>query len=78
MSAILQEKQLEFLGEGERFFDLKRYRQTLLRNWTKGLSHKALISPNDYRWNLPIPKGEYLYNVRASQNFGWPRLRLGE
>ena len=78
LSAILQEKQLEFLGEGERFFDLKRYRQTLLRNWTKGLSHKALISPNDYRWNLPIPKGEYLYNDRASQNFGWPRLRLGE
>ena len=78
LSAILQEKQLEFLGEGERYFDLKRYRQTLLRNWMKGLSNKTQISPNDYRWNLPIPKGEYLYNERAAQNFGWPRLRLGE
>ena len=27
LSAILQEKQLEFLGEGERFFRFERYRQ---------------------------------------------------
>ena len=78
LSAILQEKQQEFLGEGERFFDIKRYRHTLLSHWNEGQSNKQRVSANDYRWNLPIPKGEYLYNDRATQNFGWPRLRLGE
>lgn len=75
---ILDEKQQEFVGEGERFFDLKRHRRRLLRNWTDGQTGKNGVKADDYRWNLPIPKGEYLYNERATQNNGWTRLKLGE
>lgn len=68
---ILTEKQKEFVGEGQRFFDLKRYRKTILRNWINGQPAERRIMPGDYRWTLPIPKEEYLYNENVTQNKGW-------
>ncbi len=73
MLAILHQKQLEFLGEGERFFDLKRYRATLLN------TPSTRIPPaGDYRWLLPIPKDEYLYNEAANQNPEWPKSSFND
>lgn len=76
--AILTEKQKEFVGEGERFFDLKHYRRTILRNWTASQPADRRIAADDYRWNWPIPRDEYLYNENMSQNDGWPKNSFNE
>ena len=74
--AILQEKWKEFVGEGDRFFDLKRLRRTILSDWNKKepMIETKRITENDYRWNFPIPKREYLYNEQMIQNEGWPKI----
>ena len=75
LKAILQEKWKEFAGEGERYFDLKRYRKSLLSDWNLSATMKNKpIKPDDYRWLFPIPKGEYLYNENISQNAGWTKI----
>ena len=75
LKAILQEKSKEFAGEGERYFDLKRYRKSLLSDWNLSATMKNKpIKPDDYRWLFPIPKGEYLYNENISQNAGWTKV----
>lgn len=66
---VLTEKWKEFAGEGQRFFDLKHYRRTLLSTWAVNIGKN--ISADDYRWNFPIPKEEYLYNDYVEQNDGW-------
>lgn len=74
LAIILQEKWKEFVGEGERYFDLKRLRKTILSEWnTTGVVAVKSAKPDDYRWNFPIPRGEYLYNDRMTQNDGWPK-----
>lgn len=75
LKAILREKWKEFAGEGERYFDLKRYRKSLLSDWTHSAALKSKqIKPDDYRWLFPIPKGEYLYNDNISPNEGWTKI----
>lgn len=73
LKAILTEKQKEFVGEGERYFDLKHYRNSVLSDWTVSQPAERRISATDYRWNWPIPREEYLYNDQMSQNPGWPK-----
>lgn len=73
LRAILAEKQKEFVGEGERWFDLKHYRKGVLSSWSQGNSDKR-IDATDYRWTLPIPQEEYFYNENVSQNEGWPKI----
>lgn len=73
LQIILQEKQKEFVGEGQRYFDLKRYRRTVLSNWKNSQPSDRRIQADDYRWTWPIPKEEYLYNDNISQNDGWPK-----
>lgn len=63
LKAILEEKHKEFVGEGTRYFDLKRY-GALLGTFRIGRS--------DYRWCWPIPRDEYLYNENMTQNPQWP------
>ena len=63
LKAILEEKRREFVGEGTRYFDLKRY-GTILGG--------ARVATDDYRWQWPIPRDEYLYNSNITQNPGWP------
>lgn len=65
LSRILAEKQKEFLGEGVRFFDLKFYRDSVLKN--------KRMEPDDYRWLWPIPREEYLYNDLMTQNPSWTK-----
>lgn len=73
LRAVLDEKHREFVGEGERYFDLKRYRTSLLSDWNRDLAEKR-ISATDYRWTLPIPQDEYFYNEHITQNAGWPMI----
>lgn len=70
---ILNQKRKEFVGEGERYFDIKRYR-TLLDK----LLPSRIPEASDYRWLWPLPKEEYLYNENASQNPGWPKVTFSE
>lgn len=75
LKAILQEKWKEFVGEGERYFDLKRHRKDVLADWNTTAAMKdKRIQKDDYRWTFPIPKGEYLYNENVSQNEGWTKI----
>lgn len=67
LSEILHQKQLEYLGEGERFYDLKRFRDRILT-----FSSSRIPDADDYRWQWPLPKDEYLYNENVVQNPGWP------
>lgn len=70
---VLHQKQMEFVGEGERFFDLKRYRPTLLST-----PSTRIPAADDYRWLWPIPKDEYLYNEEMTQNPGWPQSSFND
>lgn len=72
LRTLLLERQKEFLGEGFRFFDLKRHR-ALLYNKSVGRAQFRSLSNDDYRWTLPIPRREYLYN-KVEQNRGWSKV----
>lgn len=75
LQSILQEKRKEFVGEGERYFDLKRLRKNLMSGWNKsGTMTLKKIGTDDYRWNFPIPSKEYLYNRNMNQNEGWSEI----
>ncbi|MCH5227323.1 MAG: RagB/SusD family nutrient uptake outer membrane protein [Muribaculaceae bacterium] len=73
LKEILWQKQKEFLGEGERFFDMKINRRLLA-----SMFPTRIPGPDDYRWVWPIPKEEYLYNDKVTQNPGWPRVTFTE
>lgn len=66
LKEILHQKHKEFLGEGERYFDIKHYRDILATD-------SRIPAAGDYRWLWPIPKTEYLYNDNMTQNPGWPK-----
>ena len=74
LRAILDEKHKEFVGEGVRYFDLKRCRKEVLNGWDKAVGRN--IANDDYRWTFPIPKEEYLYNNYMEQNEGWTKIEL--
>ena len=74
LRAILDEKHKEFVGEGVRYFDLKRCRKEVLNGWDKTVGRN--IANDDYRWTFPIPKEEYLYNNYMEQNEGWTKIEL--
>lgn len=75
LKVIVQERWKEFEGEGERYFDLKRFRKTILNGWNTGISKKNRVTADDYRWNFPLPTGEYLYNDNVKQNEGWETIK---
>ena len=64
------EKQKEFLGEPENFFDLKRWQTDIKRYKTDDEKQYSVISKSDYRWTFPIPFNE-TKNNKVSQNKGW-------
>lgn len=71
MSEMLLEKQKEFVGEGIRYFDIKRNTQTVERvNYRKNTPIFSIL-PNDFRWQLPIPSAEIKDNKNVQQNKGW-------
>ena len=75
IEAILAEKQKEFVGEGVRFFDLKRMGKPLKRYKNLGASVSSTIAADDYRWLFPIPESEYKYNDLMDQNPEWPMIK---
>lgn len=73
VEAILMEKQKEFVGEGIRYFDLKRTGGKLDRYDASGKLSSS-VGEDDYRRLFPIPQSEYKYNdsiTEANQNPGW-------
>lgn len=73
LQAILVARHREFVGEGQRFFDLKRcHQEDLIRLDQKGDPMK-MIKWNNYRWTWPIPASEYRTNQQIKQNEGWPK-----
>lgn len=75
IEAILAEKQKEFVGEGVRYFDLKRLGKPLKRYKNLGASVSATIQADDYRWLFPVPASEYKYNDAMDQNPQWPMIK---
>lgn len=69
---ILSEKQKEFVGERQRFFDLKRNLLSIERITSTGNSVK--IDKNDFRWTLPIPTSEIRQNTSILQNMDWEKF----
>ena len=67
VEAILGEKQKEFVGEGTRYFDLKRLRMDVPRYDADG-SQTSVVKGNDYRMLLPIPQSEYKYNRNITES----------
>ena len=75
IEAILAEKQKEFVGEGVRYFDLKRLGKPLDRYKVSGASVSSTVAADDYRWLFPIPESEYKYNDLMDQNPDWPFIK---
>lgn len=77
VNRILEERRKEFVGEGVRYFDLKRWGNQILKRYTKyGTGAVSTIKADDYRWTLPIPASEYRYNELVTQNPGWEKVML--
>lgn len=76
LTAILEERRKEYVGEGGRYYDLKRLRSRELQDWSQDApaTVRRNIAPSDYRWTFPIPKSEYLYNDHVRQNEGWSKI----
>ena len=69
---LLNEKQKEFVGEGIRYFDLKRNGFELERVNFNRNEQDLTIAADDYRWLLPIPRNELEQNENARpDNPGW-------
>lgn len=75
IEAILKEKQKEFVGEGVRYFDLKRLGKPLQRQKALGAGVSSTVMQDDYRWLFPIPESEYKYNDMMDQNPEWPMIK---
>jgi hypothetical protein len=75
IEAILKEKHKEFVGEGVRYFDLKRIGKPLKRYRNLGSGVSSTIAEDDYRWLFPIPESEYKYNDLMDQNPEWPFIK---
>ena len=75
IETILQQKQKEFVGEGVRYFDLKRLGKPLDRYKNLGAGVSATIKADDYRWLFPVPASEYRYNDLMDQNPEWPMIK---
>ncbi|MDO4881059.1 MAG: RagB/SusD family nutrient uptake outer membrane protein [Capnocytophaga sp.] len=69
LSILFTEKRKEFVGEPLRFFDLKQNQLPIDR--TTSINTTITIPAIDYRWTLPIPASEKLYNPTILQNNGW-------
>jgi hypothetical protein len=74
LEKILDEKQKEFVGEGLRFFDLKRLNKDIIRYKVDSESIDRTISADDFRRVFPIPLSEIKQNKKIEQNPGWESI----
>ena len=56
--AIQAERRRELLGEGHRWFDLKRTTRTINRAEVDAAGARANLEPSNRAWTWPIPQGE--------------------
>ncbi len=73
LEAIANERRRELVGEGHRFFDLKRTTRTIIRGSTCGNTAisptgDCQLNPADREWTMPIPEGVRNANENAQQN----------
>jgi hypothetical protein len=76
VNAIADERRREFVGEGHRFFDLKRTSRTLTRGSTCGIPaqspvDKCSLSPTAREWTFPITETLLNANPNLVQNPSW-------
>ncbi|RYF37975.1 MAG: RagB/SusD family nutrient uptake outer membrane protein [Chitinophagaceae bacterium] len=79
LDTIYKERRLELAFEGDRFFDLKRRNQPVLRDGTKGEKADGTGTPyvfttlaaGDHKFQLPFPQIEVNYNTNLKQNPGY-------
>lgn len=67
VAEILFERRKELFGEGQRYYDILRTKQTLNRTSSSHWS-KLTIQPGDKRFALPIPQAEIDANPKIVQN----------
>jgi hypothetical protein len=79
LTEILAERRLELAFEGDRFWDLKRRNQPVVRDATKGdradgTGVKYIFTSlpvNDFRFQIPYPSAEVNFNTAFKQNPGY-------
>ncbi|MFY7839217.1 MAG: RagB/SusD family nutrient uptake outer membrane protein [Lacibacter sp.] len=75
LDAILLQRRVELLGEGHRWFDLRRTTKTIIRTecGVAGGSRASNcnISPTSRSWTFPIPFNEIKVNPNLVQNQGY-------
>ncbi|NTS40855.1 RagB/SusD family nutrient uptake outer membrane protein [Flavisolibacter sp. BT320] len=76
LTAIANERRKELVGEGHRFFDLKRTTRTIQRgaacgNTQLSPSGACTLAPNAREWALPIPEVVLRANPNMRQNPGY-------
>lgn len=65
---ILLERRKELFGEGHRYYDIIRTKQTLNRSASTSAWSKLVIASGDKRFALPIPQSEIDANPNVVQN----------
>ncbi len=73
LEAIYNERRKEMVGEGQRWFDLRRRAQGFQRTPQDGTGpfNNLDITPDNYRWVWPIPQTEMDANPIMVQNPGY-------
>ncbi len=78
LNAILQLRRIELLGEGHRWFDIKRSTKTIVRAECSSASvpsasraSKCTINPSERGWTMPIPFNDIKVNANLVQNPGY-------
>lgn len=75
LQAIADERRAELIGEGHRFFDLKRTTRTIQRGAACGTSLSpsgaCRLEPSAREWALPIPETYVNANPNQKQNPGY-------
>ena len=75
LNAILLQRRVELLGEGHRWFDLRRTTRTIVRQECgvagSSRAERCTIGPNDRGWTFPIPFNELKVNPNLTQNPGY-------
>ena len=72
LDRVLEERRIELIGEGHRFFDMLRNGKTIIREGGKHLSG----APKEINWDyykciLPISQTQFTFNPDMPQNPGY-------
>ena len=75
LNAILLQRRVELLGEGHRWFDLRRTTKTIVRTEcgtsSSTRAERCTIGPDARGWIFPIPFNELKVNPNLTQNPGY-------